>query len=217
MLEEEAAVSDRYKIHIQEIKEEDLESMWNYGKEVGDITTIKYLDNISQPIVLKKMKSLKDFEGHIAFYKEIIKREIRSPEMISVDKIHFMIAFQAVGIEKNGEKIWSKTLVNFKYNPEKEYDNIDFLVRSMEYALHNNWKDLHSGNILFEDGYLYLVDYVPGRGQHKIGSFGIQKIQLHEKANLKKENFGSLLKKALEMVNSDLVDTSGLIALREDI
>jgi tRNA A-37 threonylcarbamoyl transferase component Bud32 len=163
------------------------------------------------------VNSQEDFENHISYYKKIIQREIRTPEMFSTDKKHLMLKFASVGMEKNGDKVWSKTLVNFNYKPEKEVSNIAFLVRAIEYAADEDWTDLHAGNILFEDGHLYLIDYVPGRGRHKIGSFGLARILPDEKASLKKEMFDSLLEKALTKFPSQLVDYSGLITLRENI
>ena len=125
-----------------------------------------------------------------------------------------LIEYEAIGIEHGGEKIWSKTLVNFKHDPDKEDDNIDFLIRVIKYALRKNWTDLHPANILLADGYLYLIDYVPGRGRHKIGSFGLQTVNECERANLKKERFDALLENALETFPKKEISYSGLDFLR---
>jgi hypothetical protein len=197
--------------------EEDLSAAWESGEEMINISSIKCIDNLRQSAVIKKVNSQEDFENHFSYYKKIIQREIRTPEMFSIDKKNLMLKFESVGLEKNGGKFWSKTLVNFKYNPKKEACNIDFLVRAIEYAIDENWKDLYSGNILFEDGYLYLIDYVPGRGIHKIGSFGLEIISANEKACLKEEKFDFILEKAFTKFPRNLVDYSGLKTLRENI
>jgi hypothetical protein len=197
--------------------EEDLSAAWESGEEMINTSSIKCYDNLRQSTVIKKVNSQEDFENHISYYKKIIQREIRTPKMFSIDKKYLMLKFESVGLENDRGKFWSKTLVNFKYNAEKEACNIDFLVCAIKYAVDENWKDLHAGNILFEDGYLYLIDYVPGRGKHKIGSFGLERTLLNEKASLKKEQFDFLLEKALTKFPSHLVDYSGLKALRENI
>ena len=215
MREREISSPDHYKILLDGIKEEDLETAWDNGEEIKNTTSIKYFVCFRQPVVIKKVRDTEDFEKHVEFYKEIVLRGIRTPKILSIDKNNLKIKYTAVGVEKSAEEFWSKTLVNFEYDPGKECINIDFLVRTIKYALWTNWEDLYSGNILFEDGYLYLTDYVPGRGENKIGSFGLQKIKADEKAKLRKERFDYLLEEAFKRVDSTLIDYSGLEALKE--
>jgi tRNA A-37 threonylcarbamoyl transferase component Bud32 len=128
-----------------------------------------------------------------------------------------MIKSEAIGIEcdEKEKHFFSNTLVNFKYNSDKENDNVCFLVQAMNYALDNSWNDLFSANILFNDGYLYLIDYVPGRGKHKIGDLGIGCITEEQRVDLKNQKFDIILEKALKRSPKDKVSYDGLNLLRK--
>lgn len=197
-----------------EVKNEDLGEFWESGKLIQNTDNVRYVGDAEQQVVIKKVKSQEDLEKHVSFYRKVMHGTIRTPRMLSKDRRNSMLKYRAVGIEHGEEGVWSKTLVNFKYDPDKEEGNIDFLVRVIEYALGEEWTDLHSGNILFDDGYLYLIDYVPGRGRHRIGSFGLQKIKGDEKVNLKRERFDQLLEKALDSFPEGRVSRCGLDFLR---
>lgn len=197
---------------MADVEKENLEAAFNNGKQIAK--RVRYLENDGQPSVIKQMKNDKDFEGHIKYYDEIVAREIRTPQLLSIDRTRKKIKYKAVGIEKNGNGFWSKTLVNFKYEPEKENDNLDFLIRVIDYAIAKQWTDLHSGNILFDNGLLYLIDYIPARGKHPIGSFGLGKVSPDEKNHLIGQGFDNLLEKALAQCDDTSVSYSGLEALR---
>lgn len=189
--------------------------IWESGEPINNTGNVKFIRNKGQPMVVKKVKSQEDFERHISFYRKVICNGIKTPKILSIDRSNSMIKYQAIGIEYDGERVWSKTLVNFEYNLDNEAANINFLIRVIDYALKNQWGDLYSGNILFDDGYLYLIDYVPGRGNHKIGSFGLEKIKMNQRDNLKKEQFDRLLEMALDRFNKNEVSYCGLDFLRK--
>ena len=191
-----------------------LSELWNSGMQIMNTSSVKYVDSLESPVVIKRTKSIRDFKDHISFYREVLKKKIRTPKILSKDKRNLMIEYQAIGIEHGQEKVWSKTLVNFRYYSDKEEGNIEFLVRVMEYALIQQWTDLHSANILFYNGYLYLIDYVPGIGTHRIGSFGLEAINSHEKMSLKQQGFDRLLEKALSKFSRDEISYYGLDFLR---
>ena len=196
------------------VKNEDLREFWESGKPIQNTDNVRYVGDGEQQVVIKKVKSQEDLEKHVSFYHKVMQSRIRTPRMLSKDRRNSMLKYRAVGIGHGEEGVWSKTLVNFEYDPDKEEGNTDFLVRVIEYALKEEWTDLHSGNILFDNGYLYLIDYVPGSGRHKIGSFGLQKIKENEKVNLERERFDRLLEKALNSFPKGRVSYCGLDFLR---
>jgi len=195
-------------------KDENLRGSWESGKRIAGTDNVRYIGNGRQPVAIKKVTPHEALKEHISFYYEIRWRKIRTPKMLSKDKENLLIKYEAIGIKHGGETVWSKTLVNFRHDSDKKGDNIEFLTRVIEYALRENWTDLHPANILFADGYLYLIDYVPGRGSHEIGSFGLRTICEGEKDNLKRENFDELLEKALDTFPRGEVSYSGLEYLR---
>ena len=196
------------------VKDENLGGSWESGRRIEGTNNVRYVGSGGQPVVVKRVESHRELEEHISFYQGVRRRKIRTPKLLSQDIKNLLIKYEALGIEHGGEKAWSKTLVNFKHDPDKEDSNVDFLTRVIEYALRENWTDLHPANILFANGYLYLIDYVPGRGRHKIGSFGLQTVNKCERANLKKERFDEFLEKALETFPKRAVSYSGLDFLR---
>jgi len=195
-------------------RKDNLGKVWKSGKPIKNTCNVRYIGDSIQPAVVKSLRTYKDFRRHISFHRKVVCQKIKTPQMLSKDPKNLMIKYQAVGIKYDGEKVWSKTLVNFEYNPNKEAAIIDFLFRTIDYALKNQWSDLHSGNILFDDGYLYLIDYVPGSGKHEVGSFGLQKINMEQKSNLVKERFDCLLEMALDKFPEGKVSYSGLDFIR---
>ncbi len=194
---------------------EDLKVAWEAAEPIRNTKRIRYIGGSVPPVVIKKLESRKDSREYISFYCKIRCQQIRTPKIFSIDRENSMIKSQAVGIERDACGCWSsKTLVGFKYDPDKEKSVVDFLVRSLKYALKNRWFDLYTSNILFNDGYLYLIDYVPGSGNHKIGSFGLQKIPPDQKASLVKEGFDRLLEMALNKFPRKKVSYCGLDFLR---
>lgn len=187
---------------------------WKSGEPIKNTHKVRHIGYSRCPVVIKKTGSYEDFRKHILYYRKVVRGRIRTPQLLSKDPKSFMIKYQAVGIECDEEGIWSKTLVNFKYAPDKEENIIDFLVRVLEYALKARWTDLHSGNILFDDGCLYLIDYVPGSGRHEIGSFGLRKISADQKVNLVRERFDRLLEMALNKFPGGRVSYCGLDFIR---
>ena len=201
-----------------ETREAHLETEWQEGKPVSNTSSIRYLNDRGVHVVIKNLKDPTDFKRHVTYYKEIVRQGIRTPRILSIDKNTLKIKYQAIGIENDADGVWSKTLVNYEYDQNKENANIDFLVRAIQYALSEEWKDLHSGNILFHDGYLYLIDYVPGKGAHSIGSFGLQKIEdEQQRRKLVEEKFDYLLEESFNRVNDPSIDDSGLNALKQSV
>ena len=202
------------------IKDENLNVFWESGKQIAgstDTDNVRYIGNDDQPVVVKRVKPHEALKDHISFYCKVRRQKIRTPKLLSQDRKNLLMKYEAIGIKHGEKEVSSKTLVDFKHDPDKEDDNVDFLTRVTEYAISENWTDLHPANVLFGDGYLYLMDYVPvpGMGRHEIGSFGLPSIKNEDqKTSLKKERFDQLLEKALGKFSRDKVSYSGLDFLR---
>lgn len=193
---------------------EELKVTWEAAKPIKNTQSVRYVGDSGPPAVVKKMKSSNDFIKHILFYRKIQRRKIKTPRIFSQDHRNSIVKYQAIGTEHGEEEIWAKTLVNFRFDPDKEAAIVDFLIRAIDYALKNRWADLYSGNILFDDGYLYLIDYVPGLGNHKVGTLGLEKISGDQKANLVREKFDCILEMALNKFPEGKVSHCGLDFLR---
>lgn len=209
------------------MKEENLKNAVDKGTYVHK--NVHFLVGSDPPYVIKRLKADETVDEYLHFYEEMIRLGIATPQIISVDKQNNLIKCGAIGIGEKGSdgKYHSQTLVDFSRHKEKDEDIIEFLERTIRYALSHNWTDLHSGNILHQEGSLYLVDYVPkpGRGKHRPGALGLPRIRERadsgEKAasneieRLRANGFDELLERAIDRINDMSVCRDGIEAIRK--
>ena len=207
------------------MKEENLKNAFDEGANIHK--NVHFLVGSDPPYVVKKLKTDENVDEYLHFYSKLIDLGIATPQILSVDKQNNLIKCDAIGIGEKGSdgKYHSQTLVNFSRHKEKDEDVIEFLARTIRYALLHNWTDLHSSNILHYEGSLYLVDYVPkpGRGKHRPGALGLpgirkradsgEKAASNEIESLRQNGFDKLLEMAINRIDDISVCRSGIEAI----
>lgn len=209
------------------MKEENLKNTFAIGANIHK--NVAFIVNSVPPCVVKRLKADETVDEYLHFYEKLINLGISTPQILSVDKKSNLIKCCAIGIgekDSNG-KYPSQTLVNYSRHKEKDLEVIEFLERTITYALAHNWTDLHSSNILHYEGSLYLVDYVPkpGRGKHKPGALGLpgirkradfgEKAASNEIGWLRENGFDELLERAIDRIDDMSVCRCGIEAIRK--